>query len=612
VIASHTETALTGFLPAVLPEIVLGVAGCVLFLGGTWRTSRNLWSLVTLVALAGAGLLAVVSLIHDRQVTSILQHIEAEVGEKNEQEVLERRQQVVAFQPPTIEALQQQIEVLARLDADLPEGERESAAKETVSLEQGLRATMYASPVLLTRLALLVKVIAFFGAIVLVLFSWNEVSSEHAPEYLGCLLFLTAGVGLIGAANDLITLFLALELVSIPTYILLYLVRLDASAQEAAMKYFLLSVFSSGLLLFGFSYLYGLTGTTNLTALNEALRLGGEGGVRGLPAVAVVALIMVVAGLGFRITAVPFHFYAPDVYQGTSTGAAALLAFIPKVAGFIALFRTFGLASPTLSGDQGPLLTQHLPRLLWILALVTMTLGNVLALLQDNLKRLLAYSSVAHAGYMLIGLAVAPHVHGQTGSSVDGAEALLIYLVAYGAMTIGAFAVLHYLQSTAEEGWPVENVEHFSGLARSHPGTALLMALFLLSLIGIPLTAGFLGKFYVILGALSVPRTDSLSGTASTWQLAYWFKGLAVLAMINAAIGAWYYLRIITVMFLREPIRTFSQARPWPVLGAIWTCALLTLGLGVYPTPLVRLVQSAVPDRVSPPANVVARIGGKR
>src|SRR5262249_10414826 len=265
-----------------------------------------------------------------------------------------------------------------------------------------------------------------------------------------CLLLVVAGTGLTGMANELVVLFLSLELVSIPTYVLLYLARYDLAAQEAALKYFLLSIFSSALLLFGFSYLYGLAGTTNLAALTATL---GEATPSALPALALVALVMVVAGLGFRITAVPFHFYAPDVYQGTTTGLAALLSLVPKVVGFVALLRVLGfvhleglLSNPVPEASlaiSGPVLNAQLPNPLWILPAVSMTLGNILALLQDDLKRLLAYSSVAHAGYMLMGLAAAAVRHDpESPTASAGIDAVLFYLVAYGGMTVGAFAVL--------------------------------------------------------------------------------------------------------------------------------------------------------------------------
>jgi NADH-quinone oxidoreductase subunit N len=437
------------------------------------------------------------------------------------------------------------------------------------------------------------------SGIVLVLFSWNQVAKEWAAEYHGCLLVLIAGVGLTGMANELVVLFLALELISIPTYVLLYLARSDRPAQEAAMKYFLLSVFSSALLLFGFSYLYGLAGTTNLAALTatltEASHSGAWNAPASLPALALVAVVMIVAGLGFRITAVPFHFYAPDVYQGTTTGLAALLALIPKIAGFVALLRTLGfvhleglLTSPVESaGTGGPVLGGQLPTLLWILAAVTMTLGNILALLQDNLKRLLAYSSVAHAGYMLIGLASAAVQHNSGSAAASaGLDAVLFYLVAYGAMTVGAFAVIGCLHTSQN---PVETVDDLSGLSRSHPRTALLMALFLFSLIGIPMTAGFVGKWLLFWGALGVGKSPE-SGPVDQARL---FQVLALIAAVNAAIGGWYYLRIIAVMYLREPARRLSELVSRPALAAAVLCAAITLLFGVYPNPLEDLAHEA-------------------
>jgi NADH-quinone oxidoreductase subunit N len=565
-------SALTGFVPHLVPEIILGVVACVLFLGATWKASRDVWGAVALAGLAAAGvalwLTATSGATLDSQGARLAEMTEEEVGR--------------------------------------------------------LRATVFASPVQHTNLALLFKVIALAGGAVLLLFSWDEVPADHTAEYHGCLLLIVAGMCLTGTANDLITLFLALELVSIPTYVMLYLPRADGPAQEAAMKYFLLSIFSSGLLLFGFSYLYGVCGTTNLPALAEALVKGrgdlaeaarGPAPWQGL---AVVALVMVVAGLGFRITAVPFHFYAPDVYQGTTTGMAALLAFAPKVAGFAALLRVLGfVAAPAgmseavLRTAPGLILGEQVPVLLWIMAAVTMSLGNILALLQDNVRRLLAYSSVAHAGYMLIGLTVAPRVLGAPGEAVGGVEALLFYLVAYGAMTVGAFAVLHYVSTP---GRRVETVDDLAGLGRSHPGVALVMALFLFSLIGIPLTAGFVGKFLLFFEALGVSRAD-LAGASDEARnqaagLARLYVWLAVIGVLNAAVGAWYYLRIAAVMYLREPLQPLRATRAWSARAAIGACAVLTLALGVYPGALLKAVQAAVPRPPQPAVTSLAAPAG--
>jgi NADH-quinone oxidoreductase subunit N len=513
----NLEATLTGVFQFMIPEIVLGFAACVLFLGATIRANRNLWAAFSLVALLGAGLA------------------------------------LWQFRPP------------------LPELEEKFAATLT-----------------LDRLAYFIKVIALAGTAVLVLFSWKEVPDSQAGEYYACLLLIAAGLCLTGAANELITLFLALELISIPTYIILYLPRHDRPAQEAAMKYFLLSIFSSALLLFGFSYLYGLTGTTNLPAIVKTLTDAGQAQAEGIPGVSLIALVMIVAGLGFRITAVPFHFYAPDVYQGAPTVVAALLAFVPKVAGFVALMRVLGFV---FAGDAGTglALSPEVPTLFYFLAIATMTLGNVFGLLQDNIKRLLAYSSVAHAGYMLIGISVAPDLRRAGNWMVTGAEgpgagggidAVLFYLVAYSAMTIGAFAVLSYL-STQQR--PVEHIDDLAGVSSSHPGVALVMMLFLFSLIGMPFTAGFFGKFFLFFGALNAQPP-------SPWL----YRILALVGVINAAIGAVYYLRVIAVMYLRTPVKPLERVRSLPGLATLWICALVTLGFGIAPQYLSVITHDAV------------------
>ena len=536
--ATNVESALTGFVPQVIPELILGVMACVLFLGATFRCNRHIWGIVALLSLA----LAACGLAYT---LATIPTVESQLLEQNTL--------------PAAQQLEKQAEVNARI---------------------------YAAPILFTQLAIFFKILALVSGVLLVLFGWNEGGDSYAGEYHACLLLITAGISLVGSANELITLFLALELISIPTYILLYLPRADARAQEAALKYFLLSVFASGLLLFGFSYLYGIAGTTNIPAILEAISADRVDPVPGVPAnltlawmgVSLVALVMVVAGLGFRITAVPFHFYAPDVYEGTTTASANLLAFIPKIVGFAALIKILGFVA--IGSTTGIALKSQVPMLLWIMAAFTMTLGNILALLQDNLRRMLAYSSVAHAGYMLIGLAVVPQIGSET---MGGIEAILFYLLAYGAMTVGVFAVLECLSSS---GRSVETVDDLAGLSRTHPNMALLMALFLFSLIGIPATAGFFAKGFLFLVALNVLTTGDQTG---------WLFGLlAFIAAINAAIGAWYYLRLATAMYLREAIEPLPRIKPSPVLGAIAVCAVTTIVLGLYPAIITGTLRQVV------------------
>jgi NADH-quinone oxidoreductase subunit N len=505
-----------------IPEIVLVGTACVVFLGGTWRARRDLWSLVALGGLVAA----IVALV---------------VG------------------PTTAPAT---------------------------------NVVTFASPVIVDSLALLTRLMALSAGIVLVLLGWREVGERQVADSQACLLIIVAGLGVTAAANDLVTLFLALEMISIPSYVLLYLPRHDEASQEAAAKYFLLSIFSSALLLFGFSYLYGLAGTTNIPAILDTLN---RSSARDLPALAPVALILILAGLGFRITAVPFHFYAPDVYQGAPTVGAAMLAFIPKAAGFVALLRLLGFVVPAnvslRAGYIGEALSDQVPILLWFLAAITMFVGNLLALVQDNVKRMLAYSSVAHAGYMLMALAVAPFLRLEPGGP-DGVASLLFYLVAYGAMTVGAFGVLAYL-STSER--PVATVDDFAGLSRTHPGIALLMVVFLFSLIGMPLTTGFTGKFLIFFGALAVPSSE----------YATLFRVLAVLGVVNAAIASWYYLRVVAVMYLRGALKPLPAKRSWPGLVMLWLCALATVGLSMPPAA-DWLLQAARSAAGQPPAMTTA------
>jgi NADH-quinone oxidoreductase subunit N len=425
---------------------------------------------------------------------------------------------------------------------------------------------------------------------VLLFLSWPELDRTNAAEYYGCLLVAGAGVSLVGRANDLVTLFLALELISIPTYVLLYLPSRTRLNQEAAAKYFLLSVLSSAVLLFGFSYLYGLTGSTNLTVITDTL---AKANAEMLSPMALIGIVLVVGGIGFRVTAVPFHFYAPDVYQGGPTGVVAQLAVLPKVAGFVALARILGLLSADTRHIPFDASTQ-LPLLLWILAVLTMTLGNVLALLQDNVRRMLAYSSVAHGGYMLMGVVIAcsmPDAKGNirlggaiTPPAISGIEAVLVYLVAYAFMTFGAFAVLQYLSRPDRQ---IETIDDLAGLRGTHPLTAAMMAVFLFSLIGLPLTAGFAGKLLLFVGAFTAP--------ADTATMRNLYRILAVVAAVNAAIGAYYYLRVVGVMYLRDALRPITASRAVPTYVAALTLAVATLFFGVYPQPLMKAARRAAP-----------------
>jgi NADH-quinone oxidoreductase subunit N len=487
-----------------LPEMVLVVFACVLFLGGLFKADRRLWGGVAVGAL-----------------------------------------------------------VLAFLTLFL------TPASQNLSKD-----AIYAVPLVFDSLAQLTRVLALATGLVFILLSWHEMPEKQVADHHACLLVIIAGVALVSSSNDLITLFLALELVSIPTYILLYLPRHDDAAQEASLKYFLLSIFSSTLLLFGFSYLFGLTGTTNIAGILQVLYGASPEESKAVSGLAQVSMVTIAAALGFRISAVPFHFYAPDVFQGASTSGAAFLSYFPKFAGFIAILRVFGFIVPAGAGMPGerPLagigLSDQVPTLFWFLAALTMTIGNILALLQDNLKRLMAYSSVAHAGYMLVALASAPYLS-RSDSMGSGVTALLFYLIAYGAMTFGFFGAILMLHRPQR---PVETIDDLAGLAKTHPVIALMVTILMLSFIGIPFTAGFTGKFLIFLGAVSVQE-----------PVGWLYPTLALIGLLSAAIGAWYYLRIITVMYLRTAVKPIETAGATPSIAALILCVALTVGLSVPP-----------------------------
>ena len=383
-----------------------------------------------------------------------------------------------------------------------------------------------------------IRWLTLFVGLLFVMLSARPGKNVPAAEYLGTLVMATAGVMLVSSARDLVLMFAGLELLSIPTYVLLYLGRSDAAGQESTVKYFYLSILSSALLLYGFSFLYGICGSTDLSALRNIMSLGGEQ-LADSRLFARIALVLVFAGLGFRVTAAPFHFYAPDVYQGTSNGNAGLLAVFPKIAGFVALVQHRGHRH----AGHG---TVRL-RVALILAVLTMTVGNLLALWQDNIRRLLAYSSIAHGGYMLIGLAAAFGATSSGGQiSVDGIAALLFYLAVYALATTGTFAALFIWvspigNSTASTNW--------RAWARTHPWAGLALAVFMFSLAGIPPLAGFWGKLTLFASALGVDGGHM--GQAHFAPGSFRWPSSACL---NAAVAAAYYLRVIGLVYFRSPV----------------------------------------------------------
>jgi NADH-quinone oxidoreductase subunit N len=448
-------------------------------------------------------------------------------------------------------------------------------------------------PLEVDALATYMRWLALAAGFLLAGAGWRPIGRPGTPEYLGSLLLAVAGSMLAASARDLVQLFVALELVSIPTYVLLYLGRRDAESQEAAAKYFYLSIFASALLLYGFSFLYGAAGSMDLGVIHDRLQsLRDTGGAFG--AFAKIALALVLAGLGFRIAAVPFHFYAADVYQGTTHQNAALLSVLPKIVGFAALVRVAAVGMAGVESYAWPIVL--------VISVLTMTLGNVVALWQDNVRRLLAYSAIAHAGYMLIGLAVfmAPGAGGQ--GPWDGVGSMLFYLLVYGVATIGAFAALDVFGTQERQ---LDNVEQLAGLAWT-PGPvrrtmAWLLVLFLLSLTGIPPLAGFWGKLAIFASSLSVVRTEARP----------WFVALAIIGVVNSAIAAAYYLRVVGVMFFRAPADPPPiRERAGGTVVAALACGMMTVALvGLYPGPWLRWANDSSPrvaSRVQPPHSAQA------
>ncbi len=505
-----------------LPASILTVAALICFIGGTTRTSKLVWGPVSLLSLA----VAAIALC-----------------------------------------------ALPQLLAQVTQGQPIASLK-----------VVHFDP--------LARIFQFLAVIIGTLFAGmafrQQADDESAPEFYGLLLTLISGLMVVASANDLVLMFLGLELISIPTYILIYLGKRDARCQEAAAKYFLLSVLSAAVLLYGLSFLYGMTGSTNLTTIRDVLQktYGVNNGVMPIASVSklgIVALVLIFAGLGFKLAAVPFHFYAPDVYQGTNSWNAGLLSIIPKAAGLIALIR---IVSYTMVGYEGFGQTVAL-----ILALVTMTAGNVLALLQTNVRRMLAYSGVAHAGYMLVGIAVGFWESWNPSFRIDpkllglpiGIQAALYYLIAYSIVSAGLFAVLVFL---ARPGKEIEHIEDLTGLWKSQPWLAIATTIFLFSLAGIPPLPGFWGKLALFGGALSV---RDLSGAIPYPNPS--FVVLAVVGMLNAAIAAVYYLRIIALMFLHDPLSTPQPRGGRPAMAAVTLCAIVTVALGLQSRPVLALLR---------------------
>ncbi|WP_455371664.1 NADH-quinone oxidoreductase subunit N, partial [Petrachloros mirabilis] len=354
------------------------------------------------------------------------------------------------------------------------------------------------------------------------------------------------------------------ELMSLSLYVMAGLKRSSPRSLEASAKYFVLGAFSSGLLLYGISLLYGLAGSTKLVSISAAI------GTRGFEdPLLLIATILLAIGFGFKLAIVPFHMWTPDVYQGAPTSVTAFMAVASKAASFAAFLRVFVEGLGGLKADWS--------NLFLLLCVVTLILGNVVAIIQTNIKRMLAYSSIAHAGYALIGLVAAGRGMGESGGS-SGLASVMLYLALYAFMTLGAFSVIAMFRKGGLEG---EEIEDFTGLAKRQPLAAFLMLVFMVSLAGIPPTAGFIGKFYVFMAAVEA---------GLTW--------LAVIALVFAAVSAYYYMRVVMVMYMREPDATVVDQPiliESPALSIVLACTVAgVIIFGLFPAPLISLALHSV------------------
>jgi len=419
-----------------------------------------------------------------------------------------------------------------------------------VAMDQGLA---YSGLIRTDAFSIFVHAVVIGAAAIAILGSFSYLDQEglQRGEYYALVLFATAGMGILAGANELVTAFIGLEMSSISTYILAGFRRRALASNEASLKYFLLGSFATAFFLYGIAMVYGATGTTRIDAIQAAFQITPPAGL------AILGLGLMFVGLGFKVVAAPFQIYAPDVYQGAPTPVTALLASAPKVATFAVMVRIFYVAFGTSSDLWF--------WAVWVSAVLTMCIGNFAALVQTNVKRMLAYSSIAHAGYILVAFAAATDL---------GVAAILFYLASYALMKIGAFLVLTHLGQHDEKRLEIQD---YAGLGSKQPVLAACFALFLLSLLGLPATGGFLGKFFAFQAALD---------SRIVW--------LVVIAAINSVIGAYYYLRVIVAMYFWEPSKDYV---PTPVAASLATalavCAIGTLYLGILPGRVLSLARAA-------------------
>lgn len=393
------------------------------------------------------------------------------------------------------------------------------------------------------------------GLAILIADQYMEREGCNYGELYPLILFTVVGMMLMASGTDMMTIFLGLEVMSVSLYVLAGFNRNNSKSNEAGLKYFLLGAFSTGFLLYGMALVYGATGTTRIAKIAAAV---AQISLPSANIMLVAGMLLMLTGFAFKIAAAPFHMWTPDVYEGAPTPLTAFMSAGPKAAGFAAALRIFLVALPTLQVEWS--------QVMWVLAVLTMTVGNITALRQDNIKRMLAYSSIAHAGYALVGF---------TAGNGTGTAGILFYMLSYAFMNIGAFAIIILV---AKKGETNGTVQDFAGLGTKHPVLAAAMTIFLFSLAGMPPTAGFIGKFYLFSGAI---------------QKGYIW--LAVIGVLNSAASVYYYLRVMVYMYMKDSTEEFDWMQiTAPVALCVAISVLGSLVPGVVPSLILQFAQQAV------------------
>jgi len=397
------------------------------------------------------------------------------------------------------------------------------------------------------------KFVAYLATVLSIMLSLHYVKEEdiNTGEYYILMLFSLFGMMVVASAKDLLTVYIGVELMSLPVYVLVGFMQNDVRSNEGAMKYIILGAFSSGILLYGISLIYGICGTTELTKV--AASLSDASTHTPLLSIAIITLIV---GFGFKIAAVPFHMWAPDAYEGAPTPITAFMSAGPKAAAFAVILRVFfeGL---------NPVYGQWMVAVA-VVAVLSLIYGNTVAIAQKNIKRMLAYSSIGHAGYALLGLVAG------TG---EGISAVMYYMAVYAFMNLGAFGVIIMMRKGGQKG---EMIEDYAGLAKTNRGLSLVMLIFMFSLAGLPPTAGFVGKFYVFMALIHRGMV-----------------GLAMIAVLMSVVAAYFYIRIVMLMYMKEPAAAFEIARTRGMYYALAVATAGTILLGVFPAYLIKIAEMA-------------------